>query len=250
MTGLIRAEVLRLRTIRTFWLLGAGALAVIWAGVLATALTGSLTPGTSAARVILALAGIAQTCALLAGTLSVTTEFRHQTVTGTFLISPRRGRVLAAKLITLTGAGLIFGLIATGSAAAIALPVLASRQIPAGISGGQLAGIIAGGGVATALGAALGVGAGALLRSQVITVVAVLAVLYVAEPLVGFVPGVGPAVQRYGLGGLASGATATAGYSAGTRLLGQLPAAALLAGYALVLVLAGTAQLVSRDVTA
>src|SRR6202034_530663 len=109
---------------------------VIWAGVLATALTGGLTPGVSAARVILGLAGIAQTFALLAGALSVTTEFRHQTVTATFLIIPRRGRVLAAKLITLTGAGLVFGLIATASAAAIMMPVLASRHMPAGISGG------------------------------------------------------------------------------------------------------------------
>jgi len=37
------------------------------------------------------------------------------------LITPRRTPLLAAKLVTLTAAGLAFGLLATGAAAAICL---------------------------------------------------------------------------------------------------------------------------------
>jgi hypothetical protein len=100
MIRLLRAETLRLATTRTYWMLAAGALAVIAAGTSATAATSS-TPGTSPARDTLAIAGLAQTVALLAGALSVTSEFRHKTITPAVLITPRRTPLLTAKLTTM-----------------------------------------------------------------------------------------------------------------------------------------------------
>jgi ABC-2 type transport system permease protein len=249
-TRLIGAEALKLRTVRTFWLLAACTFAAIAAGVTVTAMTSSYTPGTSAARATLALSGLAQTCALLAGVLAFTGEYRHRTMTAVTLITPRRTSVLTAKLFTLAAAGLVFGLITTGVAAAITMPVLAGEHIPSGVSGAQLAGIIAGGGVATALAAAFGVGAGAVIRNQAGAVVAVFALLYVAEPLLGFVPWVGTAIQRYGLAGLVSGITSTSAFPGGARLLGQGPATAVLGGYALLVLFAGAIQLTRRDITA
>ena len=248
MTRLIRAEVVKLRSIRTYRLLALGALALIAAGVTATSLTASHTGGADPARATLALAGLAQTFALIAGVLAVTTEFRHRTITQAVLITPRRTPLLTAKASTLTVAGLAFGLLATGAAAAIALPVLASRHIASHVDAAQLAAIVAGGAVATALAAALGVGAGAVIRNQVGAVVTVLGLLYVAEPLLGFVPHAGAAVQTYGLGGLASGATATTGFPTSAHLLGQVPAALVFAAYALVFLVAGTALLRRRDI--
>jgi ABC-2 type transport system permease protein len=208
MTRLIRAEVVKLRSIRTYRLLALGALALIAAGVTATSLTASHTSGANPARATLALAGLAQTFALIAGALAVTTEFR------------------------------------------IALPVLASRHIASHVDAAQLAAIVAGGAVATALATALGVGAGAVIRNQVGAVVTVLGLLYVAEPLLGFIPHAGSAVQTYGLGGLASGATATTGFPAGAHLLGQVPAALVLAAYALAFLAVGAALLRRRDIAA
>ena len=248
MTRLIRAEVVKLRSTRTYRLLVLGALALIAAGVTATSLTASHTGGANPVRATLALAGLAQTFALIAGALAVTTEFRHKTITQAVLITPRRTPLLAAKAGTLTVAGLAFGLLATGAAAAIALPVLASRHIASHVDGAQLAAIVAGGAVATALAAALGVGAGAIIRNQVGAVVTVLGLLYVAEPLLAFIPHAGAAVQTYGLGGLASGATATTGFPASAHLLGQVPAALVFAAYALVLLVAGAALLRRRDI--
>jgi ABC-2 type transport system permease protein len=250
MSNLIRAEALRLRSTRTFWLLALGAFALIAAGVTATAAATSYSAGTSPARATLALAGLSQTFALLAGVLAVTSEFRYKTITQAVLITPRRTPLLAAKVVTLAAAGLAFGLLAMGAAAAIALPVLAGRHLPSGIDGARLAGIIAGGGAATALAAALGVAVGAVVRNQVGAIIAVLGLLYVAEPLLGFIPHAGAAVQTYGLGGLASGATGTTGFPAGARLLSQVPAALVLAGYALAVLLAGAALLRQRDITA
>jgi len=250
MTRLIRAEVVKLRSIRTYRLLALGALALIAAGVTATSLTASQTGGANPARDTLALAGLAQTFALIAGVLAVTTEFRHKTITQAVLITPRRTPLLTAKAGTLTVAGLAFGLLATGAAAAITLPVLGSRHIASHVDAAQLAAIVAGGAVATALAAALGVGAGAVIRNQVGAVVTVLGLLYVAEPLLGFIPHAGAAVQTYGLGGLASGATATTGFPTSAHLLGQIPAALVLAAYALVFLVAGAVLLRRRDIAA
>jgi len=250
MTRLIRAEVVKLRSIRTYRLLALGALALIAAGVTATSLTASHTGGADPARATLALAGLAQTFALIAGALAVTTEFRHKTITQAVLITPRRTPLLTAKAGTLTVAGLAFGLLATGAAAAITLPVLGSRHIASHVDAAQLAAIVAGGAVATALAAALGVGAGAVIRNQVGAVVTVLGLLYVAEPLLGFIPHAGAAVQTYGLGGLASGATATTGFPTSAHLLGQIPAALVLAAYALVFLVAGAVLLRRRDIAA
>jgi ABC-2 type transport system permease protein len=249
MTRLLRAEALRLATARTYWLLAAGAFALIVGWVAPAAATTSFTPGISPARSVLAIAGLAQTVALLAGVLSVTSEFRHKTITPAVLITPRRTPLLAAKIITLAAAGLVVGLAATGIATAITVPLLAARNIPTGLTGSGAAAIIAGGGIATALAAAIGVGVGAIIRNQVGAIIAVLALLYVAEPLLGFIPHLGTAIQQYGLGGLAAAATHTVGFPATARLLTQPAAALVLAGYATVALLAGAALLSRRDIT-
>lgn len=235
MTSLIRAEALRLATTRTYWLLAAGAIAMIAGAVASTAAASSFTPGTNPARSVLAIGGLAQTVALIAGALSVTGEFRHKTITPAVLITPRRTPLLAAKLITLAAAGLVFGLAATGMAAAV--------------SAAGTAAIITGGAIATALAAALGVGVGAIISNQAAAITAVLALLYIAEPLLGFIPHLGTAIQQYGLGGLAAAATRSAGFPAGAHLLGQLAAALILAGYATAALLAGAALLRRRDIT-
>ena len=67
MIRLLRGETLQLATTRTYWMLAVGALALIAAGTSATTAT-SFTPGTGPARTTLAIAGLAQTVALLAGT--------------------------------------------------------------------------------------------------------------------------------------------------------------------------------------
>lgn len=249
MICLLRAEALRLRTARAYWLLAVGTMAVIAAGITATAAASNFTAGISPARSVLAIAGVAQTIALLAGVLSVTGEFRHKTITPAVLITPRRTPLLVAKLITLAAGGLAFGLAATGIATTIAMPLLAARHIPAGLTGPGAAAIIAGGGIATALAAAIGVGVGAIIRNQAGAIIAVLALLYVAEPLLGFIPHLGTAIQQYGLGGLAAATTYTTGFPATARLLSQPAAGLVLAGYATIAVLAGAMLLRKRDVT-
>ncbi|MGH2714594.1 MAG: ABC transporter permease, partial [Thermoleophilaceae bacterium] len=98
--------------------------------------------------------------AALFGALSITTEIRHGTIRPTFLVSPTRGRVLAAKIwvSTLIGAG--FGLVASALAAGVGTAALRARGIDVQLDGGDYALMIAGGVAAAALWAAIGVGLG------------------------------------------------------------------------------------------
>ena len=59
MTRLIRAEALRLATTRAYWLFAAGAIVLIAGGIAPTAAATTFTPGTSPARSVLAIAGLA-----------------------------------------------------------------------------------------------------------------------------------------------------------------------------------------------
>jgi ABC-2 type transport system permease protein len=250
MVNLLRAEVLKLRTIRIPGLLAVAVLVVVAGTVAATAATSTFSPSDHPARQVLAVAGPTQTIALLLGVLAITTEYRHGTIIPALLITPRRTRLLIAKLVVLAAAGATFGLIVFGAASAITLPVLAARHISSRVDAGGVAGLIAGGVAATSLFAILGVGFGALVRNQVGAVVTALALLYVAEPLLSAIPGVGDAVQRFGLAGLASAASATTAFLGNARLLAEPAAIGLLVAYVALVVAAGAVLFRQRDLAA
>jgi ABC-2 type transport system permease protein len=128
--------------------------------------------------------------AALAGALAITAEIRYGTIRPTFLVEPRRGRVLAAKLAVSALAGFIFGLLAEGLMAAAAAIAFSLRGIPNELSGSDYARILAGGAAAAALWAMIGVGVGALVRNQVATLVGLCAWMFLVESVSeGFVPG-------------------------------------------------------------
>jgi ABC-2 type transport system permease protein len=248
MSRLISAEALKLRSTRTFLVLSLGALAVSLGVTAAIGASGEFERSIPAARQALAAAGIVQIAAGILGILAVTGEFRHGTITPTLLVTPDRRRLVLAKLIVLVLAGLALGLLSFGIGAATALSALSSRDIASGLEGGEVLAIVAGGTAGTGLFAAVGVGVGALLRNQVGAIVATLAWLYALEPLLGLVPGLGDAIERYGFAALSSGLSDTAAADPNADLLAQLPAGLLLAAYAAILLAAGTALLRRRDI--
>ncbi len=137
MARLIKAEFRKLVTTRLWlWLLLASA---AWAaGYCALAISlsqrpGGLTPPLASAAGQHALfaigAGGAAPLAAILAAAGGAGEFRHRTAAATFLATPRRGHVIAAKLITYLLAGAGYALACAAISVAIALPWLTARGI-------------------------------------------------------------------------------------------------------------------------
>jgi len=244
--ALLRAELLKQGSTRT----GLGLFAAMLGLVLLAVLLHSLLPAEDLARrnsqlVVLGRGEFLGTLfAALLGALSITSEIRHGTIRPTFLFTPRRGRVVAAKVSVsiLIGAG--FGLVAGAVAAAVGTAALRTRGIDVRLDGGDDALLVLGAGAAGALWAAIGVGVGALVRHQVPTMIGICAwLLFVEGLLAGDLVGLGE-VGRY-LPGAA--AAAISGQEPGT-LLAPAAGLVLLALYAAVAALAGWFATSRRDV--
>jgi hypothetical protein len=120
--------------------------------------------------------------------IGITGEYRHRTATTTFLATPRRGRVIVAKLVAYGLVGVGYALACTTVVTAIAVPCLAADGIDLSLADNGLPAAIARDIIAVTLYALIGVGLGALLREQAATVVGLLVYLYVVEPIVTNIP--------------------------------------------------------------
>jgi ABC-2 type transport system permease protein len=183
--------------------------------------------------------------AALLGAMSITAEVRHGTIRSTFLVTPRRGRVVAAKVLVsiLFGAG--FGLVAGAVATAAGTAALRARGIELQLDRGDYVLLVAGAAGAAALWAAIGVGVGALVRNQVPALIGICAwLLFVEGLLAGDVAGGLGDVGRLLPGAAAS---AISGQDPGT-LLAPAVALVLLALYAAAAALTGALALSRRDV--
>ena len=183
--------------------------------------------------------------AALLGAMSITAEIRHGTIRPTFLMAPRRGRIVAAKISAsvLIGAG--FGLVAGAVAAAAGTAALRARGIDVQLDRGDYMLLVVGSAAAAALWAAIGVGVGAFVRNQVPTLIGVCAwLLFVEGLLAGDVAG-----GLGDVGRLLPGAAAAAisGQDPGT-LLAPAAGLVLLALYAAAAALAGSLAISRRDV--
>jgi ABC-2 type transport system permease protein len=187
-TAEVRAEFLKQRSIPTTVGLIAGMLGLVLLAVVLHGI-GLSTETLATADNQLMVFGrgefLAVLFAALLGAMSITAEIRHGTIRPTFLVSPSRSRVVAAKVAVsaLFGAG--FGLAASALAAAIGAGILDARGIDVRLDGGDYALLVFGGAAASALWAAIGVGVGALVRDQVPALIGIGVWLLFVEGLFG-----------------------------------------------------------------
>lgn len=190
MKALVLAELLKSRSTRTQVALLLGTLVFVpWTAVLAI-------PGKGAEDVpvslhdprLLAVAvgnsfGAPLVLMLLLGGVAVTQEFRYGTVTSTYLVEPRRTRILLAKWVTLT----LVGVGVTALTLLVSVPISAAVI---GSRGGQVSfgrpfwTMTGAGFVVLPVFGVIGVAIGALLRNQITAVVAVLVWMLAIEQLV------------------------------------------------------------------
>jgi len=189
----IRTEVRKLRTIRQPW----GLLALCVALTALFTILRASRAGTTGHMAIPALntaAGVTRVItgtefglllAMVAGSIIVTGEFRHSTITGTYLATPDRLKVLLAKLPTAAALGALFGLAATVVTTGLGLAFVAGKGYPLALGTATILRYGAGSVLGAALLAMIGVGAGSLVRSQLATSISVFVWSFVVEQLIG-----------------------------------------------------------------
>ncbi|MCA1782092.1 MAG: hypothetical protein LC679_07940 [Intrasporangiaceae bacterium] len=196
MRGLVVAEMRKVTTVVTTWVLtGIGLLLTLIGAAVSTFVamaTGSEFTGSDAdVAVAIDQIGAFSVIVLVVALLAMTTEFRHGTAGRTFQVTPSRTRVLTAKM--LVGAGYAAAYFVAGLVIVAGVVGTAALLSSTGLSIGPRTGTAIwhgfGGLVLTAL---FGVAIGALIRSQVVALTVMLVWVFIVEQLIIFaVPRVG-----------------------------------------------------------
>jgi ABC-2 type transport system permease protein len=245
MRDLLAAEWLKLRTTRLLYGMAAAtvllSVAAVAGAVLAADRSGVPLSSTEGLERVLPVTGTGALVVLLAGTLIAAGEHRHGTANGIFLTTPRRYRVVLAKLAIGAWVGLGAGLVTAAACVATAASLFSTKGASFPFGDHDVWLIVAGTLAYTTLFAVLGVALGTLIRNQVLAVAVALAWIGIVEHiLVSLAPGVGRWLP------------AAAGQAIVRTPLDDLlsPGAGLvlLAGYAVVIAAAGVRFTVSRDV--
>jgi ABC-2 type transport system permease protein len=186
MTSLVASELVKLRTTRAPYGLVLGL--VVLSGLIAVGTVGSdiLATGDDRALELADAVEAAAFFATLLGILLITNEYRHRTITPTFLVTPARERIVAAKVAAGILTGLACGAAAAGIALAVSLPWLAVRDQTLPLDGDLATAMLALVGV-FALSAVLGIAIGALIRSQAGALVTTFVWFLIVEPIVAAV---------------------------------------------------------------
>jgi ABC-2 type transport system permease protein len=245
MTTLLRTEIRKLRTTRTGWLVFTVAQLIVVAGISGLVLSGEDLTRTATVTKALAHVGLASLTTLILGLFAVAGEYRSQMITDTYLSTPHRDRVLAAKLAVYTAAGLLIGAASSVTALVTAKIWWAAKDVPVDLTTAAVWRTLAGGALWSALFAAVGVGIGALVRNLAAAIAATLAWIALIEGIVGQL--IGSGLSRW-LPFAAGQALGRATMGSGSPLP-QWGAGLLLVAYAGLISLLAASITLRRDVT-
>jgi ABC-2 type transport system permease protein len=189
MKPLLRAELIKLRTTRTFAGLAGAAVGI---SVLITVLVAVLTEPTEDSVLVDVFASdLSGFFIFMLAVIGIAGEWRHRTITSSLLAAPDRLRFLAAKALAFAAAGAVLSVMVSIAITVVGTAVVTARGLPMP-EAGELAELLARNALVATLVGALGVGLGALVRNQVVAVVGVLVLAFVVEPTVlSLVPEVG-----------------------------------------------------------
>lgn len=190
MTPLVHAEVLKLRTTRTTaWLL----LATIATQALMLAFS---IPKPDAPDALVPLDDpelladvvgtgllISQVLVAVFAVMAFSQEYRYQTISSTYLVEPRRPRILLAKLAAATLSSTVVVVATLVLVVPFGIVLIGSRDGNVTL-GAQFWQVVAAGFFLLAATAAIGVAVGALVRHQIVAVVGVLVWMTVVEHVV------------------------------------------------------------------
>jgi ABC-2 type transport system permease protein len=245
----LRSELLKQRTTRTnlglflSMVLLVGAIVMLHMVSLPIA---ALTPREGQLKVLGLGTTFGMIFASLLGTLSITNEIRHGLIRPTFLATPARGRVIAAKAAASLLGGALLGLLAEAIAIVGGLGGLSARGLAIAPTTEDLVQLLLGGAAAAALWAAIGVGVGSVVRNQVGAAIGLVVwPLFIEMTLIGILPSFGkhlPGASAAALAGAMLSQTSS-------YLLAPALGALLIAAYTAAALAAGLMVTSRRDIT-
>jgi hypothetical protein len=201
MGGSVKAEFRKFFTTRMWWGMAigvflAGALfallyALLVAGSSGTAGPGSApTPGLgSTAMVSTVYTGGLSTAYLLTlvvGVMAIGSEYRHKTITSTFLSTPRRVRVMVAKVTSLLGIGAFYGVVFLLGSVGVGGATIAFKGFSPFPQVGPITRTLALSLLVLGLWSLIGLGAGILIPNQVAAILIAVGAAWIVEPLLAF----------------------------------------------------------------
>lgn len=194
--ALLRSELLKVTSTRLWWGMLIGLLVFTGIQAVAVAAVAGTDPGAgqpaspgleTAAAIRSVYAGSvvsgAYVFALVLGITGMTGEFRYQTITPTFLVTPRRVRVVAAKMVAHLLVGIGYACAAVLMALLAGGITIALRGEGLGYGADGLWRAVALSVLAVGLWTMLGIGIGTLVRNQVAAILIGVAVTFLLEPL-------------------------------------------------------------------
>jgi ABC-type transport system involved in multi-copper enzyme maturation permease subunit len=248
MSQLVRAELLKVRTTRGWWVYLIAIVLLVGLAVAGDTGSNAESRGRLDFQVgLVEAAGFAAVLSVILGITIVTTEFRHGTVTPTFLAAPSRERVLGSKSIAGSLVFLLFGLLALLVVAAVALPWLSIVGDDIHLLDGDVGTRAAQTLLSAVLWGLMGIVIGSVVHSQVAALVGTLIWIFVGETLIWGLLGL---VDLDGVAGyLPFRALDAADGTSGDDLLGYWPGVAVSLGWIALLGAAGVVRTRRRDIT-
>jgi ABC-2 type transport system permease protein len=239
MTRAFGAELLKLRTTRTFVALVGSAVALsLLVVVLITTLSNNLTRND--VRDVFGSTDTSALFILLLGAIGMAGEWRHQTIASTVLSAPHRVRLLLAKMLSYAVAGVVLSIVVNLVAFAVGTLILSARGEPT-LPVGDLADVLWRNLLLAAYFGGIGVCVGALLRNPAGAIVLLLVLQFVIDPALF---GLAHDVWRFGPLGGAPAAIAAVGDSEALPIGAGL---AVLLGWWALLFAAAAATFTKRD---
>jgi ABC-2 type transport system permease protein len=174
------------------------------------------------------------------GAVGAATEFRHATAIPTFLATPRRPRLMRAKIAVYLVLGLLTALVVAGVQLVIVLPWAAANGHALGPWDPAVLNPVLAGCTAGACYAALGVAIGLLVRNQLVALMVAIGWFAVAENALAILL---PGVSRFLPGGALSGVD-----TKGLQLLPLYAALPLLAAWVIAISTLALRTTLRRDI--
>ncbi len=249
----LRSEFTKIRSTRsTYWTLLA--LVVVTVGIGALASYGAASHASQISRATFdatqqSLGGlyVGQLVIAVLGALTITSEYSTGMIRTSLAVQPRRGTVFAAKAVVFAAVSLVTGLVACFASFFLGQALLSGHHLSVTLSQPHVLRAVIGGALFLTACGMLAYGLGAILRHTAGAITAAIGLLFVVSILVNFLPHSWQNSVDKWMPAIAGSQVWATKASSGVHQFSAWPGFAVLAGYAVIAIVAGLFLFRTRD---